>query len=91
MWKRKTASNSSSGHDGATVNSIAISPDGKTLVSSDTLGRVIVWDTAKGDKTHEWKIEGGVNGVAFAPDGRHVTTANGNGTIYILRLAVGKQ
>ena len=24
--------------------------------------------------------------VAFSPDGRHLATANGNGTVYILRL-----
>lgn len=71
---------------GAHLNAIALSPDAKTLVTSDTLGRVIVWDTAKGDKTHEWKIEGGVNGVAVAPDGRHIATAYGNGTVYVLRL-----
>ncbi|MGE3803199.1 MAG: WD40 repeat domain-containing serine/threonine protein kinase [Gemmataceae bacterium] len=28
-----------------------------------------------------------VNGLALAPDGRHVATANGEGTVYILRLS----
>jgi len=28
-----------------------------------------------------------VNQLAFSPDGRHLATANGNGTLYILRLA----
>jgi hypothetical protein len=27
--------------------------------------------------------------VAFAPDGRHLAVANGNGTLYLLRLAGG--
>ena len=32
---------------------------------------------------------GGVlDGVAFTPDGRHLVTANYNGTIYVLRLAL---
>lgn len=30
---------------------------------------------------------GQVHQVAFAADGRHLGTANGNGTVYILRLA----
>jgi hypothetical protein len=25
-------------------------------------------------------------GLALAPDGKHLATANGNGTVYILRL-----
>ena len=29
---------------------------------------------------------GGIHQVAFTPDGRHLITANGNGTIYVLRL-----
>lgn len=28
----------------------------------------------------------GLNQIAFAPDGRHIETANGDGTIYVLRL-----
>ena len=38
------------------------------------------------------EVERGVAGdldflqVAFTPDGRHLITANGNGTIYVLRL-----
>ncbi len=32
----------------------------------------------------EWQLPGPVNGVAA--DGRHLATANGNGTVYILRL-----
>jgi len=27
-----------------------------------------------------------IHQVVFTPDGRHLATANGNGTIYILRL-----
>jgi ECF sigma factor len=33
------------------------------------------------------KLPGYVHGVAFAPDGRHLATVNGNGTVYVLRLA----
>jgi hypothetical protein len=28
-----------------------------------------------------------VRGLAFSPDSRYLATANGNGTVYILRLA----
>jgi hypothetical protein len=38
-------------------------------------------------KRREWTLPGVVHDVAFAPDGRHLATANGNGSVYILRLA----
>jgi hypothetical protein len=34
----------------------------------------------------EWRLPGPVYDLAFASDGRHIATANGNGTVYILRL-----
>ena len=36
---------------------------------------------------HEWQIRGPIQGLAFAADGRHLASANGNGTVYILRIA----
>jgi WD40 repeat protein len=68
------------------VYSVAFSPDGKSLVSSGQDGRIILWDAAAGTKWREWQFPGFVPGVAFASDARHLATANGNGTIYILRL-----
>ena len=38
----------------------------------------------------EWQLPGGVEGVAFAADGRHLAAANGNGTVYILRVKSGQ-
>jgi WD40 repeat protein/tRNA A-37 threonylcarbamoyl transferase component Bud32 len=70
----------------AAVRALALAPDGLTLASVDNDGRVIVWDATSRAKLREWTQPEGVNALAFAPDGRHLATANGNNTIYIIRL-----
>ncbi|MEK7216233.1 MAG: WD40 repeat domain-containing protein, partial [Chloroflexota bacterium] len=66
---------------------IVIGPDGKSVASCGRDGRVILWDAVTGAKLREWQLPGPVHAVAFAADGRHLATANGNGTVYILRIA----
>jgi WD40 repeat protein/formylglycine-generating enzyme required for sulfatase activity len=67
------------------VGGVAFSPDGRFLASlgSSTL---VVWDVAAQKKHWECKLPGAAGRVRFAADGRHLATANGNGTVYILRL-----
>jgi WD40 repeat protein len=71
-------------HSGG-VFSVAFAPDGQTLASA-SWGPIILWDVASGAKRHEWQLPSAVEGVTFAADGRHLAAANGNGTVYILRL-----
>ena len=61
-------------------------PDGKTAASVDDRDRVTVWDTTTMQKRWEWRAPGRVLAVALSPDGEHLATANGNGTLYLLRL-----
>jgi WD40 repeat protein/serine/threonine protein kinase len=68
------------------VRWVAWAPSGSSLASCDMNGLIVIWDTTTGKQLHEWKFPGWVNMVAFATDGRHLLTANGNGTIYVLRL-----
>jgi WD40 repeat protein/tRNA A-37 threonylcarbamoyl transferase component Bud32 len=70
------------------VTGAAYSPDGKWLASSGRDGRVILWRRGtKTTKDREWQLPGPVHAVAFAADSRHLATGNGNGTVYVLRLA----
>jgi WD40 repeat protein len=77
------------GHD-QKVNCVAFPGKGTTLGSSGFDGTARLWDSETGTATRVLRL--GPNGghvikVTFSPDGRHVATANGNGTVYIFRLA----
>ena len=55
------------------VASVAISPDGKTLVSGGEDETAKLWDIATGKILHTWKVEGReVWSVTFSPDGKTI-------------------
>jgi WD40 repeat protein len=69
------------------VNDITFAPDGKTFASGSEDASVKLWETATGKVVKDWSdLRFPVNGVSFAPDGRHLAVANGNSTVYLLRL-----
>jgi len=72
--------------EGHTSNvwSIAISPDGSTLITSGYDGKVVVWDVAekKARATLE-KHKGWCRSVAISPDGKHFASAGEDGTVVI--------
>ena len=69
------------------VTSVAFAPDGQTLASAGPTGRLMLWQTATGQKLREWQLPGTILRVEFTPDGRHLALGNANGTVYVLRLA----
>ena len=55
------------------VASVAISPDGKTLVSGGEDETAKLWDIATGEILHTWEVEGReVWSVTFSPDGKTI-------------------
>jgi WD40 repeat protein len=78
------------GHE-AEVTSIAFCPDGRLVTASndgtvrvwagtgESLGAIQLFPRSREQPLMSWEH------IAISPDGRHIVTANGNGTIYILR------
>ena len=67
------------------LNTLTFAPDEKTLAGA--FGeQMVLWDTTTGRRLRTWNFTTRVHHLAFAPDGRHLVTANGNGTVFILRL-----
>ena len=70
--------------------SLVFNPSGRLVATSNNDGKVAVWDLNK-DKaeprsfwvTRSMPSDGE---LAFTPEGRYLTSANANGTTYILRL-----
>lgn len=71
------------------VASIAISPDGKSFVSGQENGAIILWG-----QTPEWQAIGlpitrdrlSVNSLSFSPDGRRLASLRAGGTIILWDL-----
>ncbi len=70
------------------LTTAALSGDGKR-VAAVLGGKTAVFDVNKPEPIWEWTPPpsfGGVRGAALSPDGRDLLTANGDGTVYVIRL-----
>jgi WD40 repeat protein len=72
------------------VTSVAFSPDGSQLATSDTMGNTYLWNAATGDITATYTDPGagilGASAVAFSPDGSTLATGDTNSSIYLWDL-----
>jgi len=75
---------------GKAVNSVAFSPDGKTLATGDANGSINLWDIATGNTsaimTDPASGDQGVGAVAFSPDGQILAVGDTNGTTYLWKV-----
>jgi WD40 repeat protein len=71
------------GH-GSTIKALAFSPDGRTLLSAEENGILIVWDVVSGRELRrfDWGI-GAVRDVAIAPDGMTAAVAGSDRTVLV--------
>jgi WD40 repeat protein len=53
----------------AAVSAVAFAPDGRTLASGDTVGRIVLWDAASGRSQDSTPGGRAIHGLAFSPDG----------------------
>jgi len=75
----------------ASVESLALSPDGSLLVTGGEGGRVVVWNLQSESPIHEFDLQAGlVPSVAFSAEG-HFVAACGEGGIAAWELEGGRQ
>ncbi len=73
------------------VNSVAISPDGRTLATGDTNGNAYLWDADTGRQAAMLSGDGAkVFAVAFNADGAMLATGYGNGRTGVWNAATGQ-
>jgi WD40 repeat protein len=87
---RAVVSRSLAGHSDR-VNSVALSPDGKFLVSGSNDKTVIIWDLASGTALkkltgHVWKV----NSVSWSSDGKYVVSTGNEGETLVWDVESGK-
>jgi WD40 repeat protein len=74
------------------VSSVAFSPDERLLLSSCSGGKIILWDTNRGQKVREFVGHTkGVFRAVFSPDGRTIASAGMDATIRLWDTASGEQ
>jgi WD40 repeat protein/tRNA A-37 threonylcarbamoyl transferase component Bud32 len=89
LWDLETGTETTwPGHTGS-VRGLAFAPAEPLLATCAEDGTVRLWDRTGSDPRPRTIDLGappsGVRAVAFTPDGRYLVTANGNGTLYVLR------
>jgi WD40 repeat protein len=57
------------------VLGLSQTPDGKTLLTGDDRGIVIVWDLPAGKEIRRWQLQGWAWGLAISPDGKSALIA----------------
>jgi WD40 repeat protein len=79
------------GHAGG-VGALALSPDGKALVSADSENTIRLWDVATRKELHRLTSQGPwePSPIIFSPDGKRIVAGHRDGFLDIWDVATGK-
>lgn len=90
VWNGRTGESHGvlSGHDGP-VRSIALSPDGQTLITGSDDGAAIVWEAGRWAARARLESPRGIRAVDISPDGQLALTASADGALRLWRLEDG--
>ncbi|MFM6255198.1 MAG: WD40 repeat domain-containing protein, partial [Dolichospermum sp.] len=79
------------GHSNS-VNAIAVTPDGKTVISGSSDNTIKIWDLETGEEKLTFKGHSSwVTAIAVTPDGKTVISGSWDNTIKIWDLANRKE
>jgi WD40 repeat protein len=79
------------GHSGP-IDSVAFSPDGKRIVTTESALVARVWDAATGRELLTLKGHtGGVNSASFSPDSKRIITGSEDTTARVWNATTGRQ
>jgi WD40 repeat protein len=76
----------------STVHTVAVSPDGKHIVSGLSDKSVWVWDASTGAELK--KLKGHTNwvtSVAFSPDGKHIVSGSNDNSVQVWDMSTGSE
>ncbi len=74
----------------AGVNDLALSPDGRYLLSGGAFGSLALWDTVTNEVVQRFTLlNTSIFAVAYHSDGRHVFTGAQNGSIFMWDVQTG--
>jgi WD40 repeat protein len=77
--------------EGVKVESVAFSPNGRTLAVGDWNGDVGLWDTSSSQRTATLSESSTAFGVAFSPNGRTLAVGDNSGDIGLWDTSSGQR
>jgi WD40 repeat protein len=90
LWNLETSEEVAWRGPRGTLRGLAFSPTLPLLATGAEDGTVRLWDRSGSEGRARvidlGSVPSGVRALAFTPDGRYLATANGNGTVYLLRV-----